>query len=518
MSEGNAQTFEVGDEERIAQRALGPIVVAMNLMIGAVFLALDEPFLAALDGIAALIQVIGSVMVFRGAISAGLWTIFVPSIAHIFFWVGALGLEGGWGYYVLNCILAFYVALRVRRGQLYLGYTLVVVGLLISVPIALLVPHPWTFDARTTWMLHAFNLSVVVAGQLFGLYMSRRLAANAERELVALREEVEEIRRLGQYTLGAKIGEGGMGQVYRASHALLRRPAALKLVRQGDGDEAAMRRFEREVQLTSELTCPNTIEIYDYGRTPEGVFYYVMELLDGLDLQTLVERDGPQPCERVVYLLVQICEALEEAHARGLVHRDIKPANLMLCWRGLRPDVIKVLDFGLVKDLSGNDATREDVLAGTPAYLSPEAIEDPESVGPKSDLYAVGAVGYYLLTGAHVFSGKTLAAICAAHLHERPEPPSERLGTPVDEVLEELLLDCLQKDAAHRPRDARALRDALSGIELDPPWTERDARVWWRTHEAREPKPPTRMDEASAEGLSMTIDLRAPRAKQRSVS
>jgi serine/threonine protein kinase len=337
-------------------------------------------------------------------------------------------------------------------------------------------------------------------------FLIAQMTRRSHRELARLRQEVIDARQLGQYTLGEKLGEGGMGEVYRATHALLRRPAAIKLLREGQVNEAAMRRFEREVQLTSELTDPNTIAIFDYGHTPEGVFYYAMEYLGGFDLGTLVERYGPQPPGRVVHILRQVCGALAEAHAHGLVHRDIKPANIILCERGSQADMVKVLDFGLVKDLDAQSGTIENLVAGTPAYISPEAIGEPETVGPASDLYAVGAVGYFLLTSEQVFERPTLASVLAAHLLDQPAPVHERLGEPVNDVLEALIMQCLEKDPARRPESAQALREALSAIKLDRPWSEEDARNWWADHEPQDvskaPKATARVHD-----LSMTVDM-----------
>jgi serine/threonine protein kinase len=372
---------------------------------------------------------------------------------------------------------------------------------------------PWiTLDDRTLAFLREGNLIASASTLVIFGFLSAQITRRTHQQLTRLRQEVIEARQLGQYTLGDKIGEGGMGQVYRATHALLRRPAAIKLLREGEVNETAMRRFEREVQLTSELTHPNTVAIYDYGHTPEGVFYYVMEYLGGLDLRKLVDQYGPQPPGRVVHILQQVCEALEEAHSHGLVHRDIKPANIILCERGKRPDVVKVLDFGLVKNLGAGDGTVENVVAGTPAYLAPEAIADPDSVGPPSDLYAIGAVGYFLLTGDQVFERTTLTAILAAHLQDRPIPPCERLGAPVPEVLERLILDCLDKDPANRPQGALALRRALDTVELERPWSEDDARAWWTNHEPTEPRAeaaarPSQPTDSRVHGLSMMVDI-----------
>ena len=253
-----------------------------------------------------------------------------------------------------------------------------------------------------------------------------------------LRAEVRRARRLGQYTIEAKIGEGGMGVVYRAHHGMMRRPTAIKLLRPEKAVEANLKRFEREVQLTARLTHPHTITIFDYGRTPEGVFYYAMELLDGASLERVVAVAGRLPPARVVHVLYEVAGALVEAHETGLIHRDVKPANIILCRQGGLYDFPKVVDFGLVKDLevSGDAAlTHADVIAGTPLYIAPEAITAPQSVGPQSDIYSLGAVGYFALTGQHVFQGRTLVEVCSHHLHTHAgaaleAPRLSRAGRP----------------------------------------------------------------------------------------
>ena len=259
------------------------------------------------------------------------------------------------------------------------------------------------------------------------------LAVAFSRTIHGLRKEVQKIR-LGQYTLEEKLGQGGMGVVYRASHAMLRRPTAIKLL-SNSTDPSALARFEREVQRTAMLTHPNTVTVFDYGRTPDGVFYYAMELLDGATLDEIVEVDGPQPAARVIHLLDQAAASLAEAHGAGLIHRDVKPGNILVVERGGISDLVKVLDFGLVKDIGprrddGPSAaptlTVANAITGTPLYMSPEAVVAPETADPRSDLYALGAVGYWLLTGTHVFSG-SLVEVCAHHLHSEPEPPSARL-------------------------------------------------------------------------------------------
>jgi serine/threonine-protein kinase len=344
------------------------------------------------------------------------------------------------------------------------------------------------------------------------------------RVIYGLQRRVREAMQLGNYTLEEKLGEGGMGIVYRARHAMLRRGTAVKLLPPEKAGEQAVARFEREVQLTARLTHPNTVTVFDYGRTPEGVFYYAMELLQGASLEEIVALDGAQPFGRVIRVLEQVAGALGEAHGIGLIHRDIKPANIFLCEQGGEPDVPKVLDFGLVKELRGDDEvglTQAESLTGTPLYMSPEAIRSPESLDGRSDLYALGAVGYFLLTGHHVFEGRTLVEVCGHHLHSAPEPPSKRLGGAVPEDLEVVLLACLEKDPARRPASAARLRQSLRSCQAFGEWDDEAARRWWSERalllgERRAASPPAHRDDPSAAGppsgslLSVDMDSRGP--------
>lgn len=317
-----------------------------------------------------------------------------------------------------------------------------------------------------------------------------------------LSNRMRKAERLGQYTLEEKIGEGGMGSVYKAKHAMLRRPTAIKLIKEGQVKPETLVRFEREVQLTSQLANPNTVAIYDYGRTPEGVFYYAMEYLPGITLDNLILNDGPQPERRVVHILRQICSSLAEAHARGMIHRDIKPANIMLLERGGMYDVIKVLDFGLVKDITSGDqnVTAMNTVPGTPHFLSPEAIQHPDAIDARSDLYAVGAVGYFLLTGSFVFSGTSAIEVLGKQVNDTPEDPSERLGRSLDPYLEGLILQCLAKDPADRPADAGVLLEALSSGYQSPigTWTQKEAAAWW-AESSSDCRAPECMDSMSME-------------------
>src|SRR5262245_24208781 len=309
-----------------------------------------------------------------------------------------------------------------------------------------------------------FGISLVIIG--FWVVVAAVIAVVACSRIDILRRQVGEARKLGQYVLKEKLGEGGMGEVYLAQHVLLRRPCALKLIRpERAGDPKNLRRFEREVQTTATLTHPNTVQVYEYGHTEDGTFYYVMEYLPGLTLEALVKQAGPLPPARAIHFLRQICGALEEAHARGLIHRDIKPGNVMICERGGIPDVAKLLDFGLVlppaTDADGDKLTQDGTVTGTPAYLSPEQAGGQEAVDARSDIYSVGALAYFLLTGLPPFAGRTGMKLIAAHLYEAPEPPSRhRPDVPAD--LEAVILRCLAKEPEKRFLDVRSLDRALA--------------------------------------------------------
>jgi serine/threonine-protein kinase len=305
------------------------------------------------------------------------------------------------------------------------------------------------------------------------------LATTSSQVIYGLRKQVRAATQLGPYAIERKIGEGAMGVVYQARHRLLRRPTAVKLLqtKRGSSKEAQVR-FEREVQVLSQLTHPNTVAVYDYGHS-EGDFYFAMEYLDGVNLERLIAGYGPQPAARVIYILVQVCGSLEEAHAKGLIHRDIKPANILLCRRGLLHDVVKVVDFGLVKDVTADAADASMIIAGTPRYIAPEAIADPGVAGPASDLYSLGATAYFLLTGKPVFDGRTPMDLYMQHTTVEPVPPSQRTDRPVPAALEALILRCLAKDPAARPAGAAELRRALAAMAEAPDWDEAKAAAWW---------------------------------------
>ena len=298
-----------------------------------------------------------------------------------------------------------------------------------------------------------------------------------------LQSEVQMAKRLGQYELGEKIGEGGMGTVFRARHAMMKRPVAIKLLPAAAADQDAISRFEREVQLTSQLSHPNTVVIHDYGRTHEGIFYYVMEYIEGATLEQVSLASGPMPSGRVVHILEMVAGALGEAHERGLVHRDVKPANILLGPRGGEPDVAKVLDFGLVRTVRiESEITTPGIMMGTPLFMSPEAMKHPDRVDARSDLYSLGAVAYYLLSSHYVFEGESALDVCGQHMHASPKPLAA-LVPGIDPELAKLVLSCLAKDPAERPPSARAICEALSRCPSRGQWTSEMARAWWAHHQ-----------------------------------
>lgn len=306
-----------------------------------------------------------------------------------------------------------------------------------------------------------------------------------------LGQQVSKAREMGSYRLVKPIGRGGMGEVWRARHRMLARDAAIKLLQSDmmnrhSGRNAVLmrRRFEQEARTTASLRSPHTVELYDYGVTEEGVFYYVMELLDGIDLETLVKKFGPQPPARAIWIMRQVCRSLAEAHKLGMVHRDIKPTNILLCRMGNEYDFVKVLDFGLVKVLDGHglDLTGEGVTTGTPAYIAPELAMGNPNLDGRADLYALGCVGYWLLTGSLVFQESGAAAMMLAHLRKDPIPPSERSEFVVPAPLDQAIMACLSKEPADRPARAEALARMLESCDEAGSWTAEEAENWWHTN------------------------------------
>jgi serine/threonine-protein kinase len=345
--------------------------------------------------------------------------------------------------------------------------------------------------------------------------MGAVIALVLSRFVYSLGADVSKAREMGSYKLVELLGRGGMGEVWRAQHRLLARPAAIKLIQpemlgcsETDGMSVVERRFEREAQATAMLTSPHTIHLYDFGRTDDGAFYYVMELLHGIDLETLVEKYGPVSADRAAHFLRQICSSLEEAHQSGLVHRDIKPANIYSCRYGLEYDFAKVLDFGVVK--SGNDGRAQTQLTnaatatGTPGFMAPEMALG-RAIDSRADIYAVGCVAYWLLSGKLVFEEETFVATLLAHAQKPPVPVSQRTEMDIPSPLEALIMSCLEKDPQRRPSSAAEIRRSLTDGRLADSWTPERAEKWWKLH----------MPERIAAGAQAEIRARALQADAR---
>jgi serine/threonine protein kinase len=310
--------------------------------------------------------------------------------------------------------------------------------------------------------------------------------------LQRMQEELSRTQDFGSYRLEERLGAGGMGEVWRATHRLLRRDAAVKLVipdllsRIGPGERRHMQqRFEQEAQSIAALRSPHTVSLYDFGVSDEGSMYYVMELLDGIDAEQLVTRYGPQPAARVVSLIRQACESLEEAHDLGMVHRDVKPSNVFVCRLGKQTDFVKLLDFGLVKALQSPEETRltmQGEVSGTPAFMAPEQVRSEPDIDARADVYGLGCVAYYLLTGTLVFAGPTPMAMAIAQLERDPEPPSQRTELYIPESLERVVMACLEKKPEDRPQSAAAVAELLDACTGIPAWTRADAARWWSLH------------------------------------
>ena len=332
--------------------------------------------------------------------------------------------------------------------------------------------------------------SFTLIWQWLPTYVSAMIAVVPSSIITGLGRQVSKARDLGSYQLQELIGRGGMGEVYRARHRFLARPAAIKLVRPesvGDGATSTIQRFRREAQAAASLRSPHTINLYDFGMTDDGVFYYVMELLEGVDLDTLVKRFGPVSAGRTIFLLRHACHSLGEAHAMGLVHRDIKPSNIFTCRMGLNVDFVKVLDFGLVKETKTADRetmllTAPDVTTGTPAFMAPEMALGEGGLDHRADIYALGCVGYWLLTGRLVFEAETPVKMMLQHVQAEPVPPSRLSEVEVPPALDRILLACLAKKPEDRPSSTRELADLLASVGCVNAWTKERAEEWWDRH------------------------------------
>ena len=351
-------------------------------------------------------------------------------------------------------------------------------------------------------------LQEVFVYYLFTTYLCAGIAFVMSRIVYKYGRTLKKAREVGSYRLAGRLGVGGMGEVWMAKHRMLARPAAIKLIRpeafgsDADAGGTMIRRFEREAQATAALRSCHTIELYDFGITDEGAFYYVMEMLNGLTLDSLVKRFGPVPSARTIYLMRQVCHSLGEAHLSGLVHRDIKPANIYSCRLGPDYDFVKVLDFGLVKAAGSTtsgatELTAEGIATGTPAFMPPEMALGKTDVDGRADLYALGCVGYWLLTGSRVFEEDNPLATVVAHVQEKPVPPSQRTELDIPDSLERVILHCLEKDPADRPQSADELDSLLAECQVDGVWGTAEAKDWWMLHVPEVELPPA--DVASEE-------------------
>jgi eukaryotic-like serine/threonine-protein kinase len=325
-------------------------------------------------------------------------------------------------------------------------------------------------------------------------FLAAALAVVPSHVIHRLGREVRKAREMGSYRLGSLIGEGGMGEVYEATHQLLARPAAVKLIRReylkgadSASAQTAIERFRREATAAAALSSPHTIELYDFGPTGDGSFYFAMERLDGLSFEALVQRFGPVPPERVLFLLRQACLSLAEAHGRNLVHRDIKPTNLYACRMGLEVDFVKVLDFGLVKEQAEESAgqqllTAADALTGTPAFMAPEAALGDKDIDHRVDIYALGCVAYWMLTSQLPFYASNTIQMLYKQANERPTPPSAKAPQPIPASVDALVLQCLEKNPAERPPNALSLMERIDACAVGAPWTPDRARDWWAQH------------------------------------
>jgi serine/threonine-protein kinase len=388
----------------------------------------------------------------------------------------------GFGIGLALFVPAAFIPWRLSYQVALAGVTLVAA---VTVPVISYVAVPaiqefWNVDAA-----RGFGEQLLMNG--VGTLLLGATSVFVTRTLYGLRKTAFRAQRLGNYVLHKEIGEGGMGKVYVAEHALMCRPSAVKVLKAAGGvDQTALARFEREVRLSSSLSHPNTITIFDFGRAAEDTFYYAMEFLEGMDLERFVQRFGPIPASRVLFLLLQVTGSLAEAHSRAIVHRDLKPSNVFLTMRGGLYDFVKVLDFGLAKRIEGadtpSDLTKTGVVFGTPRFLAPETVYGTAGVGPRSDIYAFGAVAYWMLTGRPPFSADSAVALMIDHVKTVPPRPSEICEVPIPAELDDVVMKCLEKDPDDRYQSVADLEDALRAVPDGAPWTRARAARWWELH------------------------------------
>ena len=459
----------------------------------------ESPEHSAVGDVSALVSISLSLAVFWLARSGRLDPQLLLDIGLIYWVVSAAGIDFGTYWYL-------------PTGDNVVGISWVCVWLVLFPLIVPSAPGKMLLAALVTASMGPlmFLISLVFRGDPMpdGVYMlnlfvpyylSAGMAFAGSRIIYQLGCDVTRAREMGSYKLIELLGRGGIGEVWLAKHRLLARPAAIKLLSpqvlgsapDGSLNKVALKRFEREAQATAALGSPHTIRLYDFGTTEEGSFYYAMELLDGFDLESLVTRFGPVSPARAVDFLIQACNSLADAHHHGLIHRDIKPSNIYVCRLGIQFDFIKVLDFGLVKldhDPSGQatQLTQEGLTTGTPAYLSPEVALGQGEVDARTDLYSLGCVAYWLVTGQLVFKGETPMQVVVDHIQTTPIPPSQRTELEIPSALEQIILSCLEKKPEKRPQTALELGKRLAACEIRQPWTQEDARRWWALNKPEE--------------------------------
>jgi serine/threonine-protein kinase len=482
---------------------LGKVVFLLSfgffVLINALFL-----LVGGLDALPALAHRGNLFHFLASSVMAGLWAITSARPLPM----RVLGVLDGLSLFLAGLFLALMAAVpdekQVMAGLFALAVTLTARAVLIpstarrtfwlgsiaAIPL-LLVSASFEAQAAPPGFPSWFPTVLVFVNSLLWLSLSVALASVTSRVIYGLTQQVKAASEIGPYTLEEKIGSGGMGEVWRARHRMLIRPAAVKLVSARElgstpnrDPELRLRRFEREARATAGLKSPHTVQLYDFGVTDEGTFYYVMELLDGMNLDALVDDFGPVPPERAIHLLSQVCASLEDAHQNGLVHRDIKPANIVVSRVGAAWDFVKVLDFGLVK-LEGAKQSENSVrltddqnVSGTPGFIAPEVVLGA-ATDHRVDIYSLGCVAYWLLTGKLVFEGPGAVKVMSDHIHATPDSPSKRAPGPIPPELDRLILDCLEKDPEKRPATAAALSARLLAIPLSSPWTLEQAEKWW---------------------------------------
>jgi tRNA A-37 threonylcarbamoyl transferase component Bud32 len=450
----------------------------------AAFAAFGQFQLAVLNIWSVLVWVVALVLARKGRVLGVFVAITVEILVHNVYATLVLGWAAAFQYYLLLAALAWVVYRGVStrmRLAIAMSVCLVLVGLA-----AVLQGRPPSSEVHPL-LVSAFGLFNLT----FVLIIAFGVALYIPWILDHARAQLKEAMQAGSYELQRVLDRGGMGEVWLARHRMLVRPAAVKLIRQDEASAEARgalkERFEREAQATAALRSVHTVELYDYGFTDDGSLYYAMELLDGIDLEDLVKMHGAVAPGRVVYLMRQVCDSLADAHANGLVHRDIKPANLYICRLGTARDFVKVLDFGLVKSVEevgpvDSKLTALDSVVGTPAFMAPEQVRRTGDIGARADLYALGCVAWWLLTGRLVFEADTPMDMAVAHLTQPPDPPSMHAELPVPAALDALVMHCLEKDPGDRPQTALALREGLLAIDID--WDNARATSWWDAQES----------------------------------